>query len=95
MGECSDRIRIIGPDKVKHLETNGPVPEAVTLGADLTYEVLYDKAGVLDGAIRFADPDVTTRCRETIQGLYASGEDIGVFFDREVAHLPPPHAESR
>jgi hypothetical protein len=67
----------------------------VTLGANLTYEVLYDEAGVLDGAIRFVDPEVTIRCRETIQGLYTSGEDIGVFFDRAVAHLPPPPPESR
>jgi hypothetical protein len=95
MGECSDRIRVVGPDTVKHLEAGGPVPEVVTLGANLTYEVLYDEASVLDGAIRFVDPEVTIRCREAIQGLYASGEDIGVFFDRAVAHLPPPPTESR
>jgi hypothetical protein len=95
MGECSDHIRVVGPDTVKHMEAGGPVPEVVTLGPNLTYEVLYDEAGVLDGAIRFADPEVTSCCRETIQGLYASGEDIGVFFDRVVAHLPPPPTESR
>jgi hypothetical protein len=92
MGECSDRIRIVSPDAVKHLETNGPVPEVTTLGADLTYEVLYDGAGILDGAVRFADAQVTTRCRETVENLYASGEDVGSFFDREVAHLPPPQS---
>lgn len=90
LGECSDRIRVIGVDTVKPFETVGVVPEVVTLGADPTYEVLYDDNGELSGATRFADPDLTTQCREFIQRLYAVGEDIGAFFDREVAHLPPP-----
>jgi hypothetical protein len=91
MGECSDRIRVVGPDAVKHLEHADVVPEVVTLGGAVTYEVLYDEGGVLEGGVRFADREVTTRCRQTIEGLYASGEDIDAFFVREVAHLPPPH----
>jgi hypothetical protein len=94
MGESSDRIRVIPPNAVASLETNGMVPEVVALGPDVTYEVLYDEAGELAGGIRFVDREVTTQCRDIIKDLYAAGEDIRVFFDREVAHLPPP-AESR
>lgn len=95
MGECSDLIRVVGPDAVASLEAGGIVPEVVTLGADVTYEVLYDESGELVGGIRFVDREVTTRCRDIIKDVYASGEDIGVFFAREVAHLPPPPAGSR
>lgn len=58
----------------------------------LSYEVLYDENGVLDGALRFTDPWLTSRCRDFIQRLYKAGEDIGAFFDREVAHLPAPQS---
>jgi hypothetical protein len=95
MGEYSDRIRVVGADAVERWESDGPVPEVVTLGADLTYEVLYDGAGVLAGAIRFVDPDLTTRCRDGIRGLYSSGEEIGSFVNREVACLSPPYVGSR
>jgi hypothetical protein len=88
MSQCSDCVRVLNADMMRPFERAGEVPEVVTLGADITYEVLYDESGVLNGAIRFADPVLTTRCREFIQHLYDIGEDIGEFFDREVAHLP-------
>lgn len=88
--ECSDRVRVVDVDAVKPFEDDGVLPEVVTLGADVTYEVLYDDAGVLCGGVRFLDRDLTSACREFIQQLYASGEDMGAFFDREVAGLPAP-----
>lgn len=91
MGVCSDQIRVVGPGLVKHLEGVGQLPELVTLGTDLTYEVLYDETGVLAGAIRFRDRELTSSCRQIIQDVYALGEDISVFFDREIAQLPAPN----
>lgn len=95
MGECSDRIRVATPQQIAHLEKAGPVPEVVTLGNHATYEILYTDDGILDGAIRYTDADITTRCREIIQRLYAAGEDVSTFFDRDVAHLPAPQPDPR
>jgi hypothetical protein len=95
MGECSDKIRVVGPETVAPWEGSGPVPEVVTLGADVTYEILYTDDGVLDGAVRFTDQELTGQCRDVIRSLYAAGEDVGVYFDRVVAQLPPPLPESR
>jgi len=92
LGECSDSVRVIGVEAAEPFEDAGVLPEVVTLGDDLTYEVLYDDNGELSGATRFADPALTTRCRELIQRLYKAGEDIGGFFAREVAHLSPPQS---
>lgn len=91
-GQCSDNVRVISADALRRHEAVGEVPEIVTLGADLTYEVLYDEDGVADGAIRFADRRLTTRCRKFIRRLYKAGEDVEGFFDREVAPLPPPQS---
>jgi hypothetical protein len=92
MSQCSDYVRVVSIDALTPFEVGGEVPEVVTLGADLTYEVLYDENGVLDGALRFNDPWLTSRCREFIQRLYDAGEDIAGFFEREIAHLPAPQS---
>jgi hypothetical protein len=39
-------------------------------------------------------PQVVGRVTDLIRRLYARGEDLAEFFEREVAPLPPPHGNS-
>jgi uncharacterized protein DUF6879 len=88
--ECGEQIRVVGPDQVASLETEGPLPEILTVGQDTVYEIVYSDDGVLDGAIRYVDLAVALRCKKVCEGLYRRGEDMARFFRREVASLPPP-----
>ncbi|MGP4109523.1 DUF6879 family protein [Streptomyces sp. 4N509B] len=88
--ESGDQIRVVGPEKLRDLEHGGPLPELINLGGDTLYEIRYDEQGVADGAIRYTDPGLVERYRQLWRELYEAGEDLLTFFDREVAHLPPP-----
>ncbi|MET9218750.1 DUF6879 family protein [Streptomyces sp. NPDC008079] len=88
--ECGELIRVIGPEHLAEYEHEGPVPELVTLNDDTVYEILYDADGVLEGAVRYLDRGTRDRVAARVEGLYASGEDIGTFFAREVADRTPP-----
>jgi hypothetical protein len=54
------------------------------------YQAVYNRHGVLKHALRYTDPTLVRDCRDFIADLYARGEPIGNFFEREIAHLPPP-----
>lgn len=88
--QCGENIRVISPDAVVGLEEQGLLPEVVTLGDRVTYRIRYDDRGVLDGSVRYLDPEVTGRCAEQIADLYAKAEPIGTFFPREVSPLEAP-----
>jgi hypothetical protein len=85
-----EKIRVVEADRISEFENNGPLPELLTAGRDTVYRILYTDEGVPAGARRVIDPARTGRCIEFIQELYTGGEDLSRFFDREVAHLPPP-----
>lgn len=89
--ECGiEIIRLVDAAKLSHLETSGLLPELVVLADEVLYEVRYTDEGLLDGAMLYTDPDVVARGAEFLSGLYALGEGIQSFFEREVAPLPPP-----
>ncbi|GAA1015022.1 hypothetical protein Aple_052270 [Acrocarpospora pleiomorpha] len=88
--EYGGLVRIVGPDAVRPLEVNGALPEVVTLGLDVMYEVRYDERGVLAGGVRYIDSGLVTRWRALIAKLYAAGEDITSFFDRNHRSLDLP-----
>lgn len=83
-------IRVIGPDKIAELESDGSLPEFATLGSTVLYQPVYDEHGVLCAGRRFRDRGLVDRCRTLTQTLYDEGEPLASFFDREVAPLPPP-----
>ncbi|MBL1119912.1 hypothetical protein JK364_47575 [Streptomyces sp. 110] len=91
--EYGERIRVVGPEHLADLERTEPLPELLTLGDSTTYRIRYTEQGVLDGAVRFTDAGITTCCRALTRDLYDAGEDLGSYFAREVAHLPPPQPE--
>ncbi|MFD7501732.1 DUF6879 family protein [Streptomyces sp. NPDC059850] len=92
--ESGKKIRVIGPGAWSALEADGPLPEVVVVGGQVLYRVLYNEAGALDGAIRFRDPDLIKRWEGFIGQLYEDGEDLLPYFERQVAHLPPPQMKA-
>jgi hypothetical protein len=88
--ECGGRIRVIDAARVAASERSGLLPEVVVLGGGTLYQIVYTAEGVPNGAIRYTDPDVVAPWEDYIRALYAEGEDVTSYVDREVAHLPPP-----
>jgi hypothetical protein len=92
--ESGKRVRVVTPAALAGLEIAGPLPEVVVVGGQVLYQILYTEAGVLDGAIRFRDSELIKRWESFIRGLYEAGEDLLSYFERCVAHLPPPRPDA-
>ncbi|MDT0548293.1 MULTISPECIES: DUF6879 family protein [Streptomyces] len=92
--EAGKKIRVVTPAALGSLETTGPLPEVVVVGGQVLYQVVYTEAGVLDGAIRFTDTELTKRWERFIKELYEAGEDLLSYFERRVAHLSPPQPKA-
>jgi hypothetical protein len=90
--ETGGPIRILQARDVAALEDQGPLPDIYTIDMDVMYQAVYDEHGVLEYALRYTDPVLVSRCRDFIADLYAHGEPITGFFEREIAPLPPPVA---
>lgn len=88
--ESGGSIRIIRDTEIADLEDQGPLPDIYTMDRDVMYQAIYDERGVLEHALKFTDRELVSRCRDFIADLYERGEPIGGFFEREIAHLPPP-----
>lgn len=88
--ECGHRIRVIPVAEVAASETEGPLPELTVLDDSVLYHVLYTGTGRPYGAIRYTDRETVECWAAYIRGVYAAGEDVRSYFDRAVAHLPPP-----
>lgn len=88
--QCGEDIRVIGPERIASLEREHPLPEIVTLGTSVTYRILYDERGVLEGAVRYTDPVITSGCRAGIAALHRDGEELASFFTRAVAGTDAP-----
>lgn len=86
-------IRVLDASLVRHLESRTVLPELVILGKQVMYEVRYDAAGDHCGARRIEDTAAVSACHREIAELYAKGEDLLSYFDREIAPLPPPRPE--
>ncbi|MFC4035544.1 DUF6879 family protein [Streptomyces polygonati] len=87
---CGHRIRVLAAEAVAASETGGLLPELVVLDNRTLYRVLYDRTGVAEGAVRYTDPAIVTPWVAYLRDAWAAGEDVLSYFDRVVAHLPPP-----
>ena len=83
--EYGEKIRVIGPEVVERYESDGKLPELLTVGSHTVYEFAYDETGTLSGAHRYEDSEICTRCTDFMTELYAVGEDVASFFARRVA----------
>jgi hypothetical protein len=88
--EYGERIRVVSAEQIASAEENGRLPELVTLGTEVMYQVRYDHTGLPEGGIRYVDRELIGRCQRFIADLYSVGEELDSFFEREVAALPPP-----
>ncbi|GAA3537743.1 hypothetical protein GCM10022419_017150 [Nonomuraea rosea] len=79
--------RVVPAARVADLE---PVPELVIFSTTLMYEVLYDRHGGGRGGRRITGAEVVEPCLDVVQELFAEGEDVLGFHEREVVPLPPP-----
>lgn len=91
--QCGDNVRVVGLDQIERFEKNGHLPEIVTMGTEVMYELMYDENGLPEGGIRFVKRDLIVRCQKFIQDLYSVGDGLESFFEREVAVLEPPRGE--
>ncbi|MGI5288520.1 DUF6879 family protein [Nonomuraea polychroma] len=79
--------RVVPAARVAALD---PLPELVIFSPSLMYEVLYDRYGGCRGGRRIGDPGVVGPCLRAVRELYAAGEDVLSFCEREIVPLPPP-----
>jgi hypothetical protein len=83
-------IKVLDAQAIRDIERDRPLPELLVLGRAVMYEVLYDETATLSGARRIDDPAVIRACRQELDRLFEKGEDLLVYFDREIASMPPP-----
>ncbi|MGW0806332.1 DUF6879 family protein [Nonomuraea sp. NPDC002799] len=84
--------RVVAAARVAALD---PLPELVIFSPSLMYEVLYDRYGGGRGGRRITDPAVVTPCLRAVEALFAEGEDLLTFHQREIVPLPPPVVTDR
>ncbi|RBM20269.1 hypothetical protein DEH69_08670 [Streptomyces sp. PT12] len=85
-------VRVLTSDQVGRSESDGPLPELVSLGGQVLYHILYSDAGIAEGAVRFVDPPLIREWERFIAALFDAGEELDSYMERYAAHLPPPTA---
>ncbi|MFG1709912.1 DUF6879 family protein [Nonomuraea sp. M3C6] len=85
--QAGSPCRVLPAARVADLD---PAPELVIFSPSLMYEVLYDRYGGGRGGRRISDPEVVSPCLRLVQELFAEGEDVLDFHEREILPLPPP-----
>jgi hypothetical protein len=88
--ECGERCRVLDAARVDGLEAGRVLPDLVSLCGKTLYQVRYTDTGQPAGAIRFTDPGLIARYEEFAAALWESAEDVGAYFRRAIAPLPPP-----
>lgn len=88
--ELCESIRVLRDTEIADLEDQGPLPDIYTIDRHVMYQAIYNDDGVLENALKYTDGELVSQCRDFIADLYDRGEPIGSFFEREIAHLPPP-----
>lgn len=87
--QLGGHTRVLPAHEIGQFEERGRLPELITLGDDVMYEILYDGDGLQEGGVLYTGASVVTRCREFIKRLYEKGEPISAYFAREVESLEP------
>ncbi|MFE7568380.1 DUF6879 family protein [Streptomyces sp. NPDC057539] len=88
--QCGEDTRVVGPDDIASLESDGALPEIAIIGSSVLYEIIYDGDGILTGGVKYTDSGVIAEYKRVILDLHGSGERLNSFFGRCVASLPAP-----
>lgn len=84
-------LRVLDAEHVRVLERSRPLPELLVHADQVLYVVRYDKKGTPCGARRIDDTDVVAPVQDEMAALWAQGEPLMDYFDREIAPMPPPN----
>ncbi|HET6704100.1 DUF6879 family protein [Amycolatopsis sp.] len=90
---AGEKARVVKSEYVRKYEENEPLPEIITTGGDTVYKVVYSEEGRPIGARRIIDVEIAGRCLNFTKNLYATGEDMETYFEREIKHLRPPQVD--
>ncbi|MBL1113486.1 hypothetical protein JK364_13945 [Streptomyces sp. 110] len=82
--ENGEPVRVVPAAAVSRLESEGPLPELVVLGGRVLYQVMYTEESAPKGAVRFTDPATVQQWEGFIADLFAAGEDITSYVERDV-----------
>jgi hypothetical protein len=94
--ELGGHTRVIDINDIREFEADGVIlPEVVTLGDRVVYRLLYDETGLQEGAVRYGQPALVARWREFIQRLYARGEEISDYLERNAGEVALVEHERR
>lgn len=88
--QCGEQIRIVNANDLQAWENNGTIPELITLGTDVMYQIDYGPDHTVKGAMKYPDCDLVAATQEFIDSLYSMGEDLDSFFEREIKDMNPP-----
>jgi len=91
--QCGELIRVVPVDLVGELEAEGELPELITLGPSVLYQILYKDSGEPAGGVKITNPEVVAHATVLTRYLYEAGEDIATYFERVVAPMPAPPGE--
>ncbi|TDE58177.1 hypothetical protein E1295_06100 [Nonomuraea mesophila] len=89
-GQVREEVRVLAAQQVADLEIDRRLPELVVLGTSVMYEVTYDALGAHSGARRIDDQEVIAACRGELDKLFAAGETLEGYYEREIVPLTAP-----
>ena len=90
--EYGERIRVVDAELIADFERDGALPEILTLGDEIVYQIIYDDSGALEGAIRCTDRADVERWVSFMAEMYGKGEEIDSYFARRVVGRRPSNA---
>lgn len=82
--ECGMGVRVVPAEPLSGLESRAVLPEIVVLGKRALYEIVHSDSGVPIGAYRRAEAESIRNWTEFLRQLYAIGEDVRTYVDRNV-----------
>lgn len=88
--QCGTGVRVVSAQQIASLEARAPLPEIVTLGSSVMYEPVYNEREIAQAGLRYTNPELVMRARETIVHLYGAGEPLADYFARAIVSLPQP-----
>lgn len=90
LAEEGFELSVLPAAELSALESGGQLPEVVVIGGRVLYQVRYQRDWTPCGAKCIKVPHVIRGAASEIARLFAKGESLLDFFEREVAPLPAP-----
>ncbi|MEV0407166.1 DUF6879 family protein [Actinoallomurus sp. NPDC050550] len=76
--EAGEQIHVLDAGAIRHLGGGAPLSEAVIIGSQVIYEVIYDDKGDLRGARKITDAHVIQAAAHDIHGLFVTANTLQI-----------------